>query len=252
MASAAEDMGFSETVIKGIAEELIPLSYASPLCEPVSNSQELLPTVLKLLVDISARQAIASFSQSLMKTCPGFRKHSKDPAGIQLKLWRLILKQRLFPFEFVMANWQCIVVSLICVFTTVNNIFLTTEEVSEAFGASSSGTENYNVEMYLLSIILNDESYMVKALAVKTRRLRKLKARRAKSAAYPYVATTPASDPFKCSLRGLENNSFIEFAGSIDRDDSDEAWKVKRPRNGPLDGRWNFRKETVPRIFCDQ
>jgi hypothetical protein len=103
-----------------------------------------------LLIDTSARLAIASFMTTFEKTHPTGRNHSKDFARLQLKLWRLVLNQNLFPPDFIAENRRRIVTSCVYAVTVVNDIFLDTEDISVAIGAGCAGIGGYDMDTYLL------------------------------------------------------------------------------------------------------
>ena len=238
----AKDMGFSQTTINGITDGLgtcvdhqhlwVDATYEQlaamvlylsavragieqpgmlnqlSMCVGASMKgiKQLLSAVSKLLIDRSARLAIADFMQTFERTCPAYQKHSKDLARLQLKLWRLVLNRCLFPFEFIAANWRHIVTSCIYAVTTVNDVYFDTEEISAAIGARSPSIDGEDMNTYLLSIIVDDKAYQIKAMNTKARRRRKLHARYLRCTGRHVVATAPApalAFPLHCGFGSL-------------------------------------------------
>ena len=172
----------------------------------IKGIKQLLPAVSKLLIDTSARFAIADFTQTFEKTYPAYQKHSKDLARLQLKLWRLVLDRCLFPFEFIATNWRHIVTSCIYAVTTVNDIYLDTEGISAAIGARSPSINGEDMNTYLLSIVVDDKAYQIMAMNTKARRRRKLHGRYLRRTGRHVVATAPAPAlvfPLHCGFRSL-------------------------------------------------
>lgn len=180
----------------GIEEPCMLSQLSNCLSASMKGIKQLHPAVTVLLIDTGARYAISSFMQKFKKTHPASRQDSKDFTGLQMRLWRLVLKQDLFPLDFIAANWRRIVTSCIYAVNTVNDIFLDTEEISVAIGAGSAGIGGYGMDTYLLSYIVDDKAYQIKCLAVKTRRQRKLQARSGKSIARYFFAAYAIQDPF--------------------------------------------------------
>ncbi|KAI4687393.1 hypothetical protein J4E81_008243 [Alternaria sp. BMP 2799] len=173
--------------------------------------KQLLSAVSALLVNTSARFAIADFMQTFEKTYPAYQKHSKDLARLQFKLWRLVLDHCLFPIEFIATNWRHVVTSCIYAVTTVNDVFLDTEEISAAIGASSPSISGEDMNTYLLSNIVDDKAYQIKAMNTKARRRHKLKARSARHVALDVVAAHPTPDVVIGLYRSFKTVSLDEF-----------------------------------------
>ncbi|KAI4911234.1 uncharacterized protein J4E92_010289 [Alternaria infectoria] len=194
----AKDMGFSRTTINGITDGLttcvdhqhiwvdakheqfaavvlylsaVQAGIKQPgmlnqlsMCFGASMKgiKQLLPPVSKLLIDTSARFALADFMQTFEKTYPAYQKHSKYLARLQLKLWRLVLDHCLFPFKFITANWRHVVTSCIYAVTTVNDVYLDTEEINAAIDARSPSIGGEDLNTFLLSNIVDDKAYQIK------------------------------------------------------------------------------------------
>ncbi|KAI4635681.1 uncharacterized protein J4E87_000636 [Alternaria ethzedia] len=186
----AKDMGFSPTTINGITDGLttcvdhqhlwvnatyeqlaVVILYLSAVQAGIEQHgiKQLLPAVSNLLINTSARFAIAVFMQTFAKTYPAYQKDSKDIARLQSKLWRLVLDRCLFPSEFIAANWRHVVTSCIYAVTTVNEVYLDTEEISAAIGTRSPSIDGEEVNTYLLSTIVDNKAYQVKTMATKAR-----------------------------------------------------------------------------------
>ncbi|KAI4649687.1 hypothetical protein J4E93_004007 [Alternaria ventricosa] len=178
--------------------------------------KQVLPAVSKLLIDTSARFSIADFMQTFEKTYPAYQKHSKEFARLQLKLWRLVLDRCLFPSEFVAANWRHVVTSCIYAVTTVNDIYLDTEEISAAIGARSPSIDGEDMSTYLLSTIVNNKAYQIKTTATKARRQRKLEARSGRRFALDVVAAHPAPHSVIGLDRSFETISINESMRWLD------------------------------------
>ena len=254
----AKDMGFSQTTISGIADGLITCvdhqhmwvnatyeqlatvilylyAVRAGIEQPsilnqlsmcfgasMKGLKQLLPAVPKLLINTSATFAIAVFMQTFAKTYPAYQKHAKDFARLQFKLWRLVLERRLFPFEFIAANWRHVVTSCIYAVTTVNDIFLDTEEISAAIGARSSSTDGEEVNTYLLSSIVDDKAYQIKHLAIKARRRHKLQARSRRCVAQVLVGMDQAPDPVVLLDQSFETISIDGLLGTTGNDVGDQ------------------------------
>ncbi|KAI4609175.1 hypothetical protein J4E83_008817 [Alternaria metachromatica] len=246
----AKDMGFSQTIVNGITDGLttcvdhqhlwvnatyeqlgavvlylsaVQAGIKQPgmlnqlsMCFGASMKgiKQLLPPVSKLLIDTSARYAIASFMQTFEKAYPAYQKHSKDLARLQLKLWRLVLDRCLFPFEVITTNWRHVVTLCIYAVTTVNDVFLDTEEISAAIGASSPSIGGEDMNTYLLSYIVDDKAYQIKAMATTARRRRKLQAR-SRSHVAPVAAARSALDPVIGLNRSFETILVDGFLGLV-------------------------------------
>jgi len=180
----------------------------------MKGMKQLLPAVSKLLIDTSARFAIADFMQTFERTYPAYQKHSKDLARLQLKLWRLVLDRCLFPFEFIATNWRHVVTSCIYAVTTVNDLYLDTEEISAAIGARSPSIDCEDMNTYLLSKIVDDKAYPIKAMNTKAWRRRKLEARSGRRVALDVVTAHPTPDPVIGLDRSFETVSLNEFLGA--------------------------------------
>ncbi|KAI4923873.1 hypothetical protein J4E85_008030 [Alternaria conjuncta] len=248
----AKDMGFSQTTTKGITDGLTTcvdhqhlwvnatyeqlatvVLYLSAvragieqpgilnqlsMCFGASMKgiKQLLPAVLKLLINTSASFAIADFMQTFAKTYPAYQKHSKDLARLQLKLWRLVLDRCLFPFEVITTNWRHVVTSCIYAVTTVNDVFLDTEEISAAVGASSPSIGGEDMNTYLLSAIVDNKAYQMKTTTTKARRQRKLEARSGRRFALDVVAAYLTPDSVIGLDRSFETISINESRRWLD------------------------------------
>ncbi|KAI4610963.1 hypothetical protein J4E80_007994 [Alternaria sp. BMP 0032] len=200
--------------------------------------KQLLPAVSKLLIDTGARFAIADFMQTFENTHPAYQKHSKDLARLHLKLWRQVLTRYLFPSKFIAANWKHVVTSCIYAVTTVNDIYLDTEEISAAIGARSPSIDGEDMNTYLLSIIVDDKAYQIKAMNTKARRRRKLQTRSRRCVPHDVVATGLVPDPVIGLNRSFEMTSLDEL---LDASGHDEG-KMKYLGNGFHDAdRYVFR-----------
>ena len=226
----ARDMGFSQTTVNGITDGLTTCAdhqhlwvnatyeqlaavilYLSAveagikqpgmlnqlsMCfgASIKGLKQLLPAVSRLLMDTSARFAIASLMRKFEKTYPAYQKHSKGLPQLHLKLWRLVLDRCLFPFEFIATNWRHVVTSCIYAVTTVNSFYLDTEEISAAIDARSPSIDGEDMNIYLLSTIVDNRAYRIKTTATKARHQRKLETRSGKRFALDVVAAYPATD----------------------------------------------------------
>jgi hypothetical protein len=113
--------------------------------------------------------------------------------------------------------------------TTVNDIILTTTEIIEAVDAVIPDIYGYDMDTYLLSMIVDDQTYRIQTLASQKRHQCKLKAHRARDTAHPAITTTPAPDPFISVLHSFEEISSNEFVGTTLQDDSNRVDEMKRP-----------------------
>lgn len=176
--------------------------------------KQLLPAVSTLLIDASARFAIADFMRTFEKTYPANRRHAKDLARLQLKLWRLVSDRCLFQVEFIATNWRHVVTSCIYAVTTVNDVYLDTEEISAAVGAGSPSISGEDMNTYLLSNIVDDKAYQIKAMNTKARRRRKLEARSGRRVALDVVTAHPTPDVVIGLDRSFKTVSLDEFLGA--------------------------------------
>lgn len=106
--------------------------------------------------------------------------------------------------------------------TTVNDIFLESEEISAVMGAGSPSVGGEDMNTYLLSDIVDDKTYQIKTMATKARRQRKIQARSNRCVANDVAAACSALDPVVCLDRSLETISLDEFVGTARNRDSDE------------------------------
>jgi len=98
--------------------------------------------------------------------------------------------------------------------TTVNEIYLDTEEISAAIGARSPSIGGEDLNTFLLSNIVDDKAYQVKAMNAKARRRRKLEARSARHVALDVVAAHPTPDVVIGLDRSFKTVSLDEFLGA--------------------------------------
>jgi len=245
----AEDMGFSQTTINGITDGLttcvdhqhlwvnatyeqlaVVILYLNAIRAGIEQPgmlkqlsmcfgasmkgiKQLIPAVSKLLIDTSARFAIADVLRIFEKTYVAYQKHSKNLARLQLKLWRLVLDRCLFSFEFVAANWRHVVTSCIYAVTTVNDLYLDTEEISAAISARSPSIDGEDMNTCILSNIVDDRAYQIKAINTKARRRRKLHGRYLRRTGRHVVATAPApalAVPLHCDFGSLSLHDHLD------------------------------------------
>jgi hypothetical protein len=289
MTDAAKDMGFSQAAIEDMEDELITcvdhqhlwvsatyeqlatavlyIAAVQTGCEqpwmleqlarclqaPFQGIQELLPRAVSvLLIDTRAKHAIASFMPILENNSSTSRKHSKDLTRLVLKLWNRTPKHEDFVLRFMANNWRCVVVCCIFAVTTVNDIFLTTEEISAALRHCGLAPNAY-LPKFILSIIVYDKAYRIKNLEVKRRRQRKLRARRTWTDPCPAVVVAPAPDLVVSLLQGFEMISFNEYVGVDPYKYLEGLNGVQKSRDGFIDGLHDTRKkkkrpESVPSV----
>lgn len=260
--NVAKDMSFSQTTINGITDGLttcvdhqhmwVTATYEQlatvilylnavragieqpcmlnqlSMCfgAPMKGLKQLLPTVSNLLIDTNARFAFAEFMRIFERTYPANRKHAKDLARLQLRIWRLVIDQCLFPFKFVATNWRHIVTSCIYAVITVNDIFLDTKEISAAIGAGSPSIGGEDMNTYLLSNIVDNKAYKIKHLATQARRQRKFQTRSVRCVINDAIVAHSVPDPMVCLNRSFETILFDGFLGTSGNDGSNETKNI--------------------------
>lgn len=141
----------------------------------------LIEAVTKLLADLKARTAIASFMPIFAKMFRGKFSKYKQFASLVLSLWYRVQKCGLISSQLILQYWLRIVAACINVAMLATDIVMPIHKICAAVGVSQHGHIGDNFD---LDVVLLDEEGEIAPIwgwTVESRRNRKLKARKAQA-----------------------------------------------------------------------
>jgi hypothetical protein len=143
----------------------------------VDKVEPLIPDVIKLLVDLDARAAIASFVQHCERKYPKLWRQREKFSSLTQQLWFRVQKYQIFPTEFALQCWLRVVASCLWAVTDANDIAIPVEQICAALGTSQYGNYGRDADQKVSALTEDDMRFVFLHEKMMSRRERKVKAR---------------------------------------------------------------------------
>lgn len=185
MAATYEELAVANVYVAGVWGDAAQPGMLTQLAKRFKvdgvKVRSLIDAVTKLLADLKARAAIASFMPKFAKMFRGKSSKHKQFASLVLSLWNRVQKCGLFSSQLILQYWLRIVAACIHAAILANDLVMPIHKICAAVGVSQYGHIGEDLDIDVALLAKDEEIAPIWGRTIESRRNRKLKARKAQA-----------------------------------------------------------------------